>query len=129
MIYIKSKPEEYGKYTQIEGKLRSNKRVLVIEDLISTGGSSIGCVEAVRKAGGIVNNCLAIFTYEMEKGKKAFEDAKCNLITLTNFSTLIKVASETGFIKPEDETKILEWNKDPSGWGSKHGFPSSEKKN
>jgi len=122
MVYIKSKPEEHGKYTQIEGKIKTNQKVLVIEDLISTGGSSIRCVDAVRKAGGVVDNCLAIFTYEMKKARTAFDGAKCNLITLSNFSTLIMVAADTGYIKPEEQEMALEFSKDPAGWGKKMGF-------
>ncbi len=122
MIYITAKPKEYGKGQQIEGVLEKGQRVLIVEDLISTGGSSFRAVEAVRKAGGIVNTCLAIFTYEMEKAKKKFEEGDCNLITLSDFSTLIKVAADNGYIKSEDQTKVLEWSKDPAGWGKKMGF-------
>ena len=125
MIYVRGKAKEHGKQNQIEGasaeELRG-KRVLVVEDLISTGGSSVNAVEAVKQTGAIVKHCIAIFTYEFEKARKAFEEADCNLITLSNFSTLVNTAAENGYIKPEEQEKVLEWSKDPAGWGKKMGF-------
>ena len=94
----------------------------MIEDLISTGGSSVGVVNAVKEAGGVVKQTLAIFTYEMEKAKKAFEEAQCELLTLSDFSTLIKVATQLGNITNEEAQITLDWNKDTQGWGKKMGF-------
>jgi orotate phosphoribosyltransferase len=122
MIYIRKKTKEHGKENLIEGKLEKGQKVIIIEDLISTGGSSVNGVEAVRNQGGVVEHCLAIFTYEMEKAKKNFRNAKCELIALSNFTTLIEIASETNYINPGDKQKILEWNKDPENWGGKMGF-------
>ena len=122
MIYIRGEKKEHGKGKQIEGKLEAGKKVLVVEDLISTGGSSFRAVEAVREAGGVVDNCVAIFTYEMEKAKKKFEEGNCNLITLSKFSALVETAVETNFIDAESKEKVLEWSKDPAGWGPKMGF-------
>jgi len=122
MIYVRDKAKEHGKGNQIEGKLEAGQRVLVIEDLISTGGSSVRAVEAVKEAGGIVEYTVAIFTYEMEKAKKSFEDASCKVITLTNFSTLIRVAKENELVTEEEGNAVLEWNKDPAGWAAKQGL-------
>ena len=122
MIYVRGKQKDHGKENQIEGKLEKGQKVLVIEDLISTGGSSLKAIESVREAGAEVNDCVAIFTYGMEKTVKGFEDSKCNLITLSDFTTLIGIAAKEDYIKEEDKEKVLEWNKDPSSWGKKQGF-------
>lgn len=122
MIYIRKKTKEHGKENLIEGKLEKGQKVVIVEDLISTGSSSVNGVEAVRDQGGIVENCLAIFTYEMEKAKENFRNAKCELIPLSDFTTLIEVASERNYIKPEERLKTLEWNKDPQNWGKNMGF-------
>jgi orotate phosphoribosyltransferase len=122
MIYIRKKSKVHGKENLIEGKLERNQKVIIIEDLISTGGSSVSGVEAVRDQGGVVEYCLAIFTYEMEKAKENFRNANCELISLSNFTNLIEIASENNYIKHEDKTKTLEWNKDPQNWGKKMGF-------
>lgn len=119
MIYIRGKAKEHGKENLIEGKLEKGKRVIVVEDLISTGGSSIDAVEAVREAGGIVEYCIAIFTYQLEKAINKFNERKCNLITLTNFSTLVEVAVENEYIKPEEKSIVFSWNKDPENWANK----------
>ncbi|MCK5015942.1 MAG: orotate phosphoribosyltransferase [Candidatus Peribacteraceae bacterium] len=122
MIYIRSSKKEHGKGKQIEGELKNGQRVLVVEDLISTGGSSVAAVKAVEDAGGEVVACLAIFTYNMEKANQKFKEADCNLIPLSNFETLIETASKNNYIKSGDKDKILEWNKNPQEWGNRMGF-------
>ena len=122
MIYIRGEKKEHGKENRIEGKLEEGQRVLVLEDLISTGGSSFSAVEAVREAGGIVDYCVAIFTYEMEKAKNKFAEGKCELIALSNFSTLVATAAEGNYIDNEQKENVLEWNKAPAEWGKKMGF-------
>ena len=117
MIYIRAKAKEHGKENLIEGKLEKGQKVLIIEDLVSTGGSSLSAVNAVREQGGIVEDCVAIFTYEMEKQKKSFAENKCNLFALSNFTALIDVATKEKYIKEEDREKVLEWNKNPDKWG------------
>ena len=119
MIYIRKANKDHGRENLIEGGIEKGQSVLVVEDLVSTGGSSLKAVEAVRSAGGVVGKCLAIFTYEMEKAKSGFEQAECELITLSNFSTLIKVAAEKGYIKEEEINMLQEWSKNPSEWGTK----------
>lgn len=116
MIYIKSSADKHGRKRQIEGNLEKGMRVLVVEDLISTGGSSVRAVESVRKIGGVVNNCIAIFTYEMEKADKEFRNAKCVLSTVSNFSTLMNVARKHKYITTEEYDSVIKWNKDPDNW-------------
>ena len=116
MIYIRGKTKEHGKENLIEGKLEKGQKVLVIEDLISTGGSSLRAVNAVREQGGVVEDCVAIFTYEMEKAVNGFKDANCNLFTLSDFTALIEGAIKENYIKEEDKKKVLEWNKNPGEW-------------
>jgi orotate phosphoribosyltransferase len=118
MIYVRGKAKGHGKKNVIEGALEKNKKVLVVEDLISTGGSTLHVVEEIRKAGGVVNNCLAIFTYEFEKSKRAFKEADANLYTLTNFSTLVDVAINKKYLDLSNKDIVLEWNKNPEEWGN-----------
>lgn len=122
MIYVRDKAKEHGKGNAIEGKLEKGQRVIVVEDLISTGGSSVSVVEEIRKAGGIVNECVAIFTYELEKSASKFKEANCIVTTLTNFSTLTEVASESGYIKPDEKSLVLGWKNDPESWAEKSGL-------
>lgn len=122
MVYIRSKAKEHGKKSRIEGVLEKDAQTVIIEDLISTGGSSVSAGEAVREEGGVVSHCVAIFTYEMKKAKEHFAEAKIELHSLTNFSTLVEVASAQGYIATEEREKILAWNQDPEGWGKKMGY-------
>jgi orotate phosphoribosyltransferase len=122
MVYVRSKSKEHGKENLVEGKLEKAKKVLVIEDHISTGGSSISAVKGVRDQGGIVEYCLAITTYEMKKAEQRFQDTECELITITDFSTIIEIAAENNYIKKDEKDMILDWNKNPEKWGKKHGF-------
>ncbi len=122
MIYIRKEAKDHGKENLIEGGLEAGQKVLVIEDLVSTGGTSLASVAAARKEGAIVEKCLAIFTYEMEIARKAFEEANCQLLTLSKFSTLVKVAAKKGYIRQEEISMLREWSKNPSEWGRKMGF-------
>lgn len=119
-VYVKSDVDQYGKFTKIEGHIKKGDKVVVLEDLISTGGSSIATVNSVREYGAIVDYCLAIFTYEMQKSKEVFEKEKVNLIALTDMSTLVKVAAKKKYIKPEEEPIVLDWAKDPQEWTKKN---------
>ena len=129
MVYIRKKSKDYGKEKLIEGGDINNKKVVVIEDLISTGGSSMNAVEACKEAGADVLAMVAIFTYEFEKAKKLFADGNCKAIFLTDFTTLTNVAAENNFLDKDKLELVQEWSRDPSGWGPKHGFPLGEKKN
>lgn len=122
LVYVRSAAKEHGKQNQIEGKIETNQKVLVIEDLISTGGSSLKAVQAVREAGGIVDCCIAVFTYEMKKANNAFGNEKCTIFTTTTFTTLVKEATILKNITKEEEKTVLEWNTDPENWAKKQGL-------
>ncbi len=127
MAYIRSAKKEHGAGNQIEGADVNGKKVLIIEDLISTGGSSYSAVEAVREEGGSCVAVVAIFTYDFKKARKIFEEGDCELLTITNFSTLVNVAKKDGILTDRELALVLAWNKDPQNWGPKHGFPNADK--
>ncbi|MEI5992624.1 orotate phosphoribosyltransferase [Enterococcus sp. 4G2_DIV0659] len=102
MVYIRSKAKEHGKGNQIEGRIAKGQKMVVIEDLISTGGSVLEASDAAKREGADVLGVAAIFTYELPKGKEAFEANKMDLITLTNYSTLIDAALESNYIEETD---------------------------
>lgn len=115
-VYVRSTPKDHGLENLIEGDLRPGSKVVVVEDLVSTGGSSLKAVEAIRNAGCDVIGMVAIFSYEFPVATKAFKDANVKLITLSNYSALITAALETGFIREGDVDTLKEWRKDPSMW-------------
>ena len=115
-VYVRDKPKGHGLENQIEGKLEKGQKVFVIEDLISTGGSSLKAVEALREAGGEVLGLGAIFTYGFEKSVKAFEQANCKFFTLSNYEILLDKAIEDNYIKSEEKDELIKWYKDPEAW-------------
>lgn len=120
MCYVRSKAKGHGKGNQIEGKVTPGQKVVVVEDLISTGGSVITAVNALREAGCQVLGAVSIFTYELEKGKKMLSQADVVAFSLTDFSTLISVAKSKGYIREEDMAILEEWKKDPEQWDKLH---------
>ncbi|MBI5002579.1 orotate phosphoribosyltransferase [Candidatus Woesearchaeota archaeon] len=122
MIYIREKPKEHGRKNQIEGRFEQGQRVLIIEDHISTGGSSVRAIQPVREAGGIVEACLAISTYEMAEAEQAFREANCSLYTGTVFTAMVEEARALEKIAADHEAIVMDWKADPKGWGKKHGF-------
>lgn len=118
-VYVRSTPKDHGLENLIEGDLRPGTKVVVVEDLVSTGGSSLKAVQAIRNAGCEVVGMVAIFSYEFPVAAKAFKDANVRLITLSNYSALINAALETGFIRDTDVETLKEWRKDPSVWSPK----------
>lgn len=115
-VYVRSKPKDHGLENLIEGELKPGMKVVVVEDLISTGGSSLKAVEAIRNNGCEVVGMVASYTYGFPVAEKAFEDAKVKLITLTNYEAVVAEAVKTGYIT-EDEVEVLhEWRKDPAHW-------------
>lgn len=122
MVYVRGKAKRHGHKNQIEGILGAGKRTLVMEDLISTGGSAIGAAAAIRKSGAEPLAVIAIMTYQMEVSQNAFSEANLPLHTLTNFRTLTEVAVREGRISAGSHEKVLEWAADPQGWGKKMGF-------
>lgn len=115
-VYVRSKPKDHGLENLIEGELKPGMKVVVIEDLISTGGSSLKAVEAIRNNGCEVIGMVASYTYGFDVAKKAFDEAKVKLITLTNYEAVLEVALKTGYIT-EDQIPVLnEWRENPSEW-------------
>lgn len=117
MIYIRPEKKQHGAGRQVEGDLPAGKRVLIVEDLISTGGSSVAAAEAVqRECNAVVTDIFAIVTYELDEAKKRFLESGLRLSTLTNFSAISSLALEKGTITKEECGKILEFRKDPRKW-------------
>jgi len=116
-IYIRSEAKSHGLGNQIEGYYEKGQKVVVIEDLISTGGSSLNAVAAVREAGCMLLGMAAIFTYQFSKSVDAFASAECRLVTLSNYSALIDTAVDTGYIGERDVETLKIWRTDPSNWG------------
>lgn len=115
-VYVRSKPKDHGLENLIEGELKPGMKVVVIEDLISTGGSSLKAVEAIRNNGCEVVGMVASYTYGFDVAKKAFEDAKVELITLTNYEAVLDVALKTGYIQESHVELLHEWRRDPAHW-------------
>lgn len=118
-VYVRSTPKDHGLENLIEGNLKPGQKVVVIEDLISTGGSSLKAVEAIRQAGCEVIGMVAIFTYGFPVAIERFEEAGVKLFTLSNYSAMLETALETGYIKPEFVETLQEWRKDPANWPAK----------
>ncbi|WP_141505851.1 orotate phosphoribosyltransferase [Paenibacillus luteus] len=117
MAYIRDKAKGHGKQNQIEGRVLPGQKVVVIEDLISTGGSSLKAALAVREAGAEVLAVLAIFTYEFDTAIQAFAAEQVPLATLSNYSALIQTALELGKVAPEDVASLQAWRQDPQSFG------------
>ena len=118
-IYVRSKPKGHGRQNQIEGALAEGARVLMVEDLISTGGSSLKAVEAVRKAGAEVVGVIAIFGYGFKRATAAFAEANCSFGTLSDYDTLLTIAAEEQRISLEERNTLQEWSKAPEEWSKK----------
>lgn len=116
LIYVRSKPKDHGLENLIEGEMKEGAKVVVIEDLISTGGSSLKAVEAIRKAGGDVVGMVASYTYGFPIAAQAFKDANVKLVTLTDYDHVVAEALATGYIQESDTELLNEWRKNPSGW-------------
>ncbi len=117
-IYVRPKPKEHGLGNQIEGYLPENSKVVVIEDLISTGGSSLKAVDALRETSSAVLGMVAIFTYGFADADANFEKANCKIFTLSNYSELVKLAVASGYVSEGDLEQLNEWRKSPSTWKS-----------
>ena len=116
VIYVRPEPKSHGRRNQIEGFLEHGQSVVVIEDLISTGNSSLNAVDALLAAGANIKGMLAIFTYGFDVATINFGNKELDLHTLSDYGHLIEQASETGYIKEEQLNTLLEWRKDPSQW-------------
>jgi orotate phosphoribosyltransferase len=116
-VYVRPKPKDHGTGAQVEGDLPDKARVVVVEDLISTGGSSLAAVDALHKAGAIVLGMVAIFSYNFIRSREAFEDANVELYTLSHYEALLEQAVEENYIKAEDLAVLKEWRINPETWG------------
>jgi orotate phosphoribosyltransferase len=115
-IYVREKAKSHGRQNQIEGLITEGSRVLVIEDLISTGGSSLKAVEALREAGCVVVGILAIFTYGFDKATAVFKEANCTFDTLSDYDTLIAQAIDNQYVMPEELATLSAWRQSPETW-------------
>jgi orotate phosphoribosyltransferase len=115
-VYVRSKPKDHGLENLIEGELKPGTKVVVVEDLISTGGSSLKAVEAIRNYGCEVVGMVASYTYGFDVAEKAFKDAGVELVTLTNYEAVVAQALSTGYIKAEEVELLNQWRKAPSEW-------------
>jgi orotate phosphoribosyltransferase len=118
-IYVRSGAKEHGLGNQIEGYFEKGQKVVVVEDLISTGGSSLSAVKALREAGCTVLGMVAVFTYEFKKASDSFVSENCKLDTLSNYSMLVDTAVKTGYINQAEVETLKKWRVDPSVWGMK----------
>ena len=116
-IYVRSKPKGHGLENLIEGDLKAGDKVVVIEDLVSTGVSSLKAADAISNFGGEVLGMLAIFTYNFPVAKENFENQGIELTTLSRYKTLLEVALESGDIKESDLESLNQWRQDPANWG------------
>lgn len=115
-IYVRSNTKEHGLQNAVEGVVEEGQSVIVIEDLVSTGKSSLTAVNALREKKCTVKGMIAIFTYDLPEAKENFKQAKCQLVTLTNYDTLIQKAADTSYISRSDVKSLKEWRKDPQSW-------------
>jgi orotate phosphoribosyltransferase len=114
--YVRPKPKDHGMGNQVEGELKQGAKVVVVEDLISTGGSSLKAVEALRQYGVEVVGMVASFTYGFPVAEEAFREAGVKLVTLSNYAAVLEQAAKTGYIKPDEIEVLNEWRKSPSTW-------------
>ena len=115
-VYVRPEPKKHGRKNQIEGFIESGQNVVVIEDLISTGGSSLKAVKALEEAGCTVNGMAAIFTYGFQLADDNFKEAKCDLITLSDYNSLVDQAIDTGYISDDEINALKKWRKAPDLW-------------
>lgn len=118
--YVRSSAKGHGRQNKIEGEVTTGQKVLVVEDLISTGGSSIEAVKALEEVGVEVVGVIAIFTYQFDLAKKNFENANCRFSTVTNYSELIAEAKKNKYISESEADTLGKWSSDPQNWFDKH---------
>lgn len=122
MVYVRGKAKEHGKKSQIEGLFKKGQKAIIIEDMISTAGSSLETLSALTKAGGKVKNIVAIYTHTLPSSFQNLKKTGAKLHTLTTFPEVVDMAVKLGKMKEKDRDIVLDWLKDPAGWGKKMGF-------
>ncbi|MCL4126274.1 UNVERIFIED_CONTAM: hypothetical protein GTU68_024328 [Idotea baltica] len=115
-IYVRPEPKKHGRKNQIEGHLESGQNVVVIEDLISTGNSSLNAVEALKEAGAVVKGMVAIFSYGFDLADKNFKEKNVSLSTLSNYENLLEQALESNYVTQKELVTLNDWRKNPSKW-------------
>lgn len=121
-VYVRSTPKDHGLENLIEGNLKPGTKVVVLEDLVSTGGSSLKAVDVVRTYGCEVIGMTCLFNYQFPMAVKRFREADVNLVSLCNYSTMIEVAEETNYISQSEAEALREWRKDPADWTPQTSF-------
>ena len=116
MVFVRGKAKGHGKENAVEGIVEKGRRYVVVEDLISTGGSSVNTAAEVRAKGGIADDIVVIFTYQLPASAENFKREKLRVSALTDFSSLIRTAAKEGYIRKRDEAAVLEWKEDPEQW-------------
>lgn len=122
MVYIRKEVKDHGDVKLVEGSMSPGQKVLVVEDLISSGGSSVSAVNAVRREGGVVTDVFSIVSWEMPGVPQLFADASLTLTNLTGFTDIIGLAHENGDLSAEQFTTVMDFKNDMKGWGAKYGF-------
>jgi orotate phosphoribosyltransferase len=115
-VYVRPEPKSHGRKNQIEGHLESGQNVVVIEDLISTGKSSLNAVHALKESGAVVKGMVAIFSYGFDIAETNFKEKNVRLTTLSNYESLLNLASESSYISDKEMDALKDWRKDPSSW-------------
>ena len=126
LIYVRPAPKKHGMENQIEGVLEKGQHVIVIEDLVSTGGSVLKAVDTIRLKGGTVRHCLCVFTYEFREAEDQFARNDCKLHALLTFEQLIDFGVKSGALTESQTTLLRSWFKEPFKWGERHGFPRNK---
>ena len=116
LVYVRSSEKKHGITNKIEGVINEGQSVVVIEDLVSTGKSSLNAVDALKDAGASVKGMVAIFTYGLQKAEDNFENANCQLVTLSDYDVLVNIATENEYISNNDLLSLMDWRKDPQAW-------------
>ncbi|MBB1062423.1 orotate phosphoribosyltransferase [Limosilactobacillus fastidiosus] len=122
MVYVRTKPKDHGEGKQVEGILRPGEKVVVIDDLISTGGSVLNAVHAIESEGAEVIGVVSIFTYQLQAAEQNFMVNGLQYYSVTNYSTLVNLAKENGLINTDHLKSLQEWRKDPMKWSNQHGL-------
>lgn len=122
MIYTRSQAKDHGKGRQVEGQLKKGQKVIVVEDLVSTGKSGLETLSVIKENGGKCSDVVAIFSYELPQSKENYKKAKASLHVLCVLKELVEAAVRENYIKEKDKDVVLKWAKDPASWGKKMGF-------
>lgn len=122
MVYVRGRAKDHGKENLVEGIIKNGQKAIVIEDLVSTGESAINSVKAIKEAGGEVSHVFSIITYGLKKGAENFKENNLELVSLTDFQTVVKEAEKLKYINEEESGIIIDWITDPSGWAKRKGY-------